>query len=133
MPGLDESHRIAKREIPGSSLRSMSSRFALSSGAISELPVMFPPGRAKLATKPTPTGSLLAPRTMGIVVLACLAANPAGVPIVTMTSTRCCRQVCRKFLQSLSVSFGWPALDYEVLPFHITEFLKLARKRYGEE
>ena len=35
-----------------------SSRFPLSSGEKLDSPVMFPPGRARLATSPLPTGSL---------------------------------------------------------------------------
>src|SRR5258708_19171804 len=88
MPGFDESHKIAKREIPGDSVRRISSRLALSSGAISETPVTLPPGLARLATRPTPTGSLLAPSTIGIVAVGRLAGNPPRRPTVTMTSTR---------------------------------------------
>jgi hypothetical protein len=41
---------------------------------------MFPPGRARLATNPEPTGSLLMGMTTGIVLLTCLVAWTAGVP-----------------------------------------------------
>ena len=58
------------------SLRS-SSRFPLNSGARVESPVMFPPGRARLATKPSPTGSVSCAMTMGIVEVAPLAARVA--------------------------------------------------------
>jgi hypothetical protein len=37
-------------------------------------PVMLPPGRAKLATMPVPTGSVANANTMGIVEVACFAA-----------------------------------------------------------
>jgi len=50
-------------------------------------PVMFTPGRAKLATSPVPTASALNAITMGIAVVAFLAACAAGVVSVTMTST----------------------------------------------
>ena len=46
---------------------SSSSRFALSSTLILLKPVMFPPGRARLSTKPAPTGSPLNAMTIGIV------------------------------------------------------------------
>ena len=50
--------KTATRESLGTiSLRS-SSRFPLNSGRRVANPVMFPPGRARLATKPLPTGSL---------------------------------------------------------------------------
>ena len=48
----------------------------------------FPPGRARLATSPVPTGSAVTPKTMGMVLVTFLAATVAGVlPPVTMTST----------------------------------------------
>jgi len=50
-------------------------------------PVMFPPGRARLATRPTPTGSPTATMTMGIELVSCLTARVTCVPGVTMTST----------------------------------------------
>ena len=48
---------------------------------------MFPPGRARLATKPFPTGSLSCVMTMGIVLVASLTGRVAVGPPVTMTST----------------------------------------------
>ncbi len=66
---------------------SSSSRFPLSSEERNDNPVMFPPGRARLAMRPVPTGSSLSTITMGIVVVACLAAWIAGVPFATITST----------------------------------------------
>src|SRR6266480_3667467 len=50
-------------------------------------PVMLPPGRARLATRPVPTGSPAAAKTMGMTDVACLAATIAAVADVTMTST----------------------------------------------
>ena len=129
MPGFDESHKIAKREIFGDSVRRISSRLALSSGAISETPVTLPPGLARLATRPTPTGSLLAPSTIGIVPVDCLAAKPAGVPIVTMTSTCCAtRSAAKAFRRSMSPSADL-ARDDDVLALRIAELAELAHKR----
>ena len=48
---------------------------------------MFPPGRARLATKPDATGSPSLPMTMGIVTVASLAERVPAEPAVTMTST----------------------------------------------
>jgi hypothetical protein len=50
-------------------------------------PVTFPPGRARLATSPLPTGSLTSDMTIGIVLVACWAAWVAAPLIATMTST----------------------------------------------
>ena len=53
------------------------SRFAESSEAKSDIPVMFPPGRPRLATRPVSTGSP-ASTTMGTVLVPSLAARAAG-------------------------------------------------------
>jgi hypothetical protein len=57
------------------------------SAAWLDTPVTLLPGRARLATSPTPTGSAAFSSTMGIVVVACFAANAAGAEWATMTST----------------------------------------------
>src|SRR5262245_36901144 len=48
---------------------------------------MFPPGCARLAISPVPTGSGLVTMTMGIALVAFLAAWAAGSPAVTRTSS----------------------------------------------
>ena len=54
---------------------------------VAEPPVTFPPGRARLAMSPVPTGSRTAIMTMGIVSVAFLAAVTPCVPNDTMRST----------------------------------------------
>ena len=66
---------------------SISSLLVFSSDAKLESPVTLPPGRARLATKPAPTGSPALVITIGMVVVALLAANAAGVPEATIRST----------------------------------------------
>jgi hypothetical protein len=61
--------------------------FGLMSKLRFERPVVFPPGRPRLATNPLPTGSLEVGIMMGIVVVAFCAALMTGVPDATMTST----------------------------------------------
>ena len=68
---------------------------------------MFPPGRARLATKPFPTGSLSCAMTMGIVVVASLTGRVDAGPPVTMTST------LRRTSSAAS------AVDDLVFPLHI--------------
>src|SRR5207245_3230822 len=59
-----------------------------STGRPADVPVIFPPGRARLATNPNSTASLTPAMTMGIVVVAFLTARTVGFPPeVTMTST----------------------------------------------
>ena len=52
-------------------------------------PVMLPPGRLRLATRPILTGSLLLSKTIGIVVVAALAASAeTSPPVAAITATR---------------------------------------------
>jgi hypothetical protein len=85
--GLAAFQRTAMWEILGSTSLSSSKRFPSISGEIEVTPVMFPPGRAKLATRPVATGSPTAIMTSGIDVVAFLTASEAGVSAVTITST----------------------------------------------
>jgi len=79
--------RKATREREGiTSLRSCN-RLPATSGPRMVFPVILPPGLLKLATSPAPTGSPTPIMTMGIVVVACLAASVGGVPNVAMRST----------------------------------------------
>jgi hypothetical protein len=51
-------------------------------------PVTLPPGRAKLSTKPPPTGSATAANTIGALRLACCIAAKLKVPLArTMSRT----------------------------------------------
>src|SRR5262245_15677653 len=59
----------------------------ISASGIWVSPVTFPPGRARLATRPTRTGSSSAVMTIGIVVVAFLAASAAGLLPAKITST----------------------------------------------
>ena len=67
--------RTPTRDIPGITSLSNSSRFPLRSRVSVANPVIFPPGRAKLSTIPVATGSRIVTMTIGIVLVACLAAR----------------------------------------------------------
>jgi hypothetical protein len=60
--------------------RRICSRLGPRSGLSTVLPVRFPPGRARLSTRPARTGSPTPIMTMGMVAVASLAACVAGVP-----------------------------------------------------
>src|SRR5262249_29460499 len=64
---------------------------ALRSGAELLLPVALPPGCAKLAASPDPTGSEMPRKTIGIVEVARRTARAVGVAQATMTSTLLCK------------------------------------------
>ena len=79
--------RSPTRASLGTASLSISSLLEFSSVAKLEFPVTLPPGRARLATKPAPTGSPLLAITIGIVAVAFLAANAGGGPVATIRST----------------------------------------------
>ena len=79
--------RSPTRASLGTASLSISSLLVFSSVAKLESPVTLPPGRARLATKPAPTGSAAFAITMGMVVVAFFAANAGRVPETTIRST----------------------------------------------
>ena len=68
----------ATRTALGTSSCRSASRLATSSAAKKLTPVALPPGRARLATRPSLTGSSPTPNTIGIVAVAALAAIAAA-------------------------------------------------------
>ena len=76
------------RRSDGSISRNSSTLFAAVSGAMLDSPVILPPGRARLATRPVPTGSPTDTMTIGIDAVASFAASAQGVKIAAITSTR---------------------------------------------
>jgi len=85
--GLSGLSSTAIRDAWGTVSLSNSNRFPLSSGLMDVSPVRFPPGRATLAMSPFSTGALTSVKTMGIVVVAALAAVAVLFPSTTSTST----------------------------------------------
>ena len=86
-PGSCGFHSNATRESFGMVSLSNSSRLPANTGAMVVNPVTFPPGRARLSTNPAETGSDRLKQTMGIVLVAFLAARASLTPGVTITST----------------------------------------------
>ena len=82
--GLNSS---AIRDIFGAVAINSSTSLLIDSPVILEMPVMFPPGRARLFTKPLATGSIMLDMTMGIVEVTFCAARTASESLATMTST----------------------------------------------
>src|SRR5262249_26972400 len=68
---------------------SNSSRLPANTAEILVTPVMFPPGRARLSTSPAAMGSAEITKTIGIVLVAFLAARaPDNVPVRIMSTSR---------------------------------------------
>jgi len=76
--------------VPGCAMtsRSKPTRLAPNASVRKLTPVMLPPGRFKLATKPASTGSLPAVKTMGMLAVAAFAAcTEAAPPVAAITAT----------------------------------------------
>ena len=80
---LYEARRIATF---GATSLSSSSHLPPSEPSITTKPVALPPGRARLATKPLPTGSARIAKTMGMVRVSCNSAAVVGVVCERMRS-----------------------------------------------
>src|SRR5215469_13345982 len=76
------------RDAVGTNSWSSPSLLAPNSAVRKLMPVALPPGRPRLVTRPSLTGSSPTPNTIGIVVVAFLAATEAGVLLgIAMTLT----------------------------------------------
>ena len=85
--GLDGLQRKPARVNLGMISLNSSSRLPRTSAPIEVVPVTLPPGRAKLATKPLRTASLVLTMTMGMTLVALVAADAASLPTTAMSST----------------------------------------------
>ena len=92
-------------------------------------PVTLPPGRAKLATSPASTGSVALTMTIGIVVVARLAASAGAWEEATITSTLLPHEVGGHLGEALGAAFGPAVLDDDVLAFDVTQLSQAVRER----
>ena len=102
------------------------SDFPTTSVVIPEFPATLAPGRARLATSPAPKGSPTLTKTIGIVLVAFLAASDACVTTETMMSTFELDQLRRKRAQPIKLPIGKSILDDDVAPLDITKLAKPA-------
>src|ERR1700730_12721332 len=125
LPAFAVLNRIAMRVASGAISLRISSLLPATSGIMLLKPVMFPPGRARLATRPTPTGSPTATMTMGIELVSCSTARVTCVPGVTMTSTFLTDEVACNFPNEI-VAFGGKrsAVDCYILADIVPSFAK---------
>ena len=93
------------------------------------IPVRLPPGRARLATRPSLTGSSPTLKTMGIVVVAALAANAAAVPPIAAITATCRRtRFGRQRRQPIELILGPAVFDRYVLALDIAGVLQALAK-----
>ena len=123
-----EGRRIPTRGSLGTTSLSIYNLLVFSSGANVESPVTLPPGRARLATRPSPTGSTLLVTTIGIVVVAFLAADAAGPDVTTIRSTLSRTKSAASKGRRIKLLLGKPVLDGEIF-FHNRGRATAARSR----
>ena len=86
MPRSFRFHNIATRRTFGTACLISSRRLVARAAALSEMPVMLPPGRARLSIRRVATGSPT-PKKTTVGTFATLQARVVGKPAATITST----------------------------------------------
>src|SRR5713101_7616576 len=119
--GLAGLSNATTRDNFGTASLKSSSRFPSNSGASVDSPVTFPPGFARLDTRPAATGSPASAVTMGIDWVACLgrkgARGAGGEDDVWLETDKLSCEDRITFLLSLRPH----VLDDEILPLHVAE------------
>ena len=87
---------------------------------------MFPPGRARLSTSPAATGSVTSKKTMGIVLVAFLAARAPGVVGVKKYINFETDQLISQGREPVKLTLSVSILENYVLALNITEFTELS-------
>ena len=98
----------------------MSSIFAVRSANMFAMPVILPPGLAKLLTKPEPMGSVDGDMMIGIVDVARCAAAIAGVASAIMTSGLSATSSATRFWQQRVVAIRFAKFYNQVLSLLIS-------------
>ena len=117
--------RSPTRRSLGTASLSISSLLVFRSGAKLEKPVTLPPGRARLATRPSATASPTATITMGIVVVAFFAAVAGPVPKTTIRSTLRRTKSAASSGPRPSFPSRKPILDGEILSLNPSKLAQL--------
>ena len=113
----------------GTTSCSSSSRFDATSVFKDVVPVTLPPGRFKLATRPTVTGSALVLKTIGMVVVAALAASAEAVVGGSDYGDLALNQVCNQHRKPVRMVFCPPAFNRYILAFDKRGLVQAPMKR----
>ena len=95
-------------------------------------PVTLPPGRLRLATRPSLTGSPPLVKTIGIVAVAALAAKADGTPLATDHGHLAADQLGRQRRQPIVLTFRPAIFDRDILALDITGFAQTLAERGNE-
>jgi hypothetical protein len=113
-------HSAPNLDACGTASFNISIALVVSSICTTDNPVMFPPGRARLSTCPTPTGRH-AWKTMGIVLVACLARSVSVEEVAEITSTSIRTNSVAAAFCSPSTVFLPAKLDGQILALDMAE------------
>ena len=108
------SRMTATRVTPGAICLSSSSHFPLMPYSNRVKPVALPPGRARLSTKPAPTGSVTCTNTIGTVRVACSNGTAVALPGARMTSGASATSSAAYLRMPLGIAGGPAVLDPHV-------------------
>ncbi len=117
------------RRAPGATSCRIPINLPITSSYWSVLPVMLPPGLARLATNPLPTGLPTFAMTMGIVFVARCATRVAVVLAGHDHLDLLLDQFAGQRLQAIHVAIGVDESILDVLPFQPAEILHSLRER----
>ena len=117
--------------VVGTNSRSSSNRFGSISTFNEIKPVRLPPGRFRLATNPTATGSNPIVKTIGIVVVAAFAGSAAGL-LATITATRPTNQIGRQRRQPIVLVVRPAIFDRHVTALDIAGLAQALAERRQE-
>ncbi len=118
------SRSTAIRITRGAISLSSSSHFALMVYSNNEKPVALPPGCAKVATNPEPTGSTTLTKTIGTVRDACSSGATAGVVTAKDGGWGERDQFSRVPAIAVGIASAPPRVDPQVAAFHPVQFLQ---------
>ena len=93
------------------------------------MPVALPPGRARLATRPSLTGSSPTPKTIGIVAVAALAASAAAGAGRGDHGHLSADQIGHQCRQAIVLALQPVVLDRHVLAFDVAGFVEAFAER----
>src|SRR6187431_2536105 len=115
---------MAIRTAAGTNSCRISSRLATSSELKKLIPVRLPPGRARLVTRPSRTGSSATAKTIGIVTVAALAAIVVAVFPIVAISDLSAHQFDRQFRRAIQLILSPAVFDRYVLALDVAGFLQ---------
>src|SRR5262249_21903323 len=118
--------------VPGTNSCNSASPLAPSSLLRMLKPVRLPPGRLRLATSPSCTGSTPTLNTIGMLVVAALAARAGSTPAAMITATRRWTGSAANDGRAVSLVFRPAIFDRNGASFDPAEFVKSLHKGSGQ-